>query len=49
MKFKTDLEVKPEVLEMVKEKAAEGCISCAVAREIAEELGVAPIVVGKRV
>ena len=47
MKFKTDLEVKPEVLEAVKEKTAEGWISCAVARELAEELGVAPVVVGK--
>ena len=48
MKFKTDQEVKTEVLEAVKAKTADGgWISCAVAREIAEDLGVSPVVVGK--
>jgi putative N-acetylmannosamine-6-phosphate epimerase len=40
------MEVKPEVLEAVKKAAPEGRISCPVARKIAEEQGVSPLMVG---
>ena len=40
------MEVKPEVLEALKKAAAEGRISCSVAREIAQKQGVSPLVVG---
>lgn len=47
MHFKEDIEVKPEVLEAVKKITVEGWISCTAARELAEELGVAPVLVGR--
>ncbi|NLK51016.1 MAG: hypothetical protein GX295_01015 [Syntrophomonadaceae bacterium] len=47
MNHKKEIEVKPEVLEAVKKAAVEGRLSCNVARELAETLGVPPVMIGR--
>jgi len=39
--------IPDKVIEALKEAAREGRISCSEARRLAEELGVAPIIVGQ--
>jgi hypothetical protein len=47
MQLKVEIEGNTKVLEALKKNAAEGWISCATARGLAEELGVEPIVIGQ--
>jgi len=45
-KHPPDLEAKPEIMEVVKQKASNGEISCTAAHKIAEDLKVSPSEVG---